>query len=309
MIEPGRIEPGRIEPGLGSADGAVGADGAIDAVGADGAKGANGADGAIGAVGVGSAIGVGSADGAGPSGGAASRDHVRPVSERAQAREAVGVAALAAVTIAAAATAAGVDLIPQAGPLAGANEGARTLVGCLGVAVVTPALVRIDITERRLPNVLVAVAAGAWGVSTALLVIGGDPEAAATSLATSLAVAVVGLVAALIGGLGMGDVKLGAVLSGVVSPTGPMALLVFWGLAGTLAVGMAGVRSFHSRRELSPRPSDPRPSGPRPSGPRPSGPRPSVRDVPFGPCLLAAFWWVVVSRPAFVGFDAVLVAR
>ncbi|NRD27082.1 prepilin peptidase [Frigoribacterium sp. VKM Ac-2836] len=193
--------------------------------------------------------------------------------------------------------------MPHASLLAGAGTGVTTLLGCLGVAVVTPALVRIDIAERRLPNVLVAVAAGAWGVSTALLAVGGDPAAAATSLLSGVSVAVVGLVAALAGDLGMGDVKLGAVLSGVVSPIGPMAFLVFWGLAGALAVGVAGAGSIRSRRGQSPPPSDPPPTGP----PR-SDRRPIVRDVPFGPCLLAAFWWVVASHLVDAGFEAVLMA-
>jgi len=238
--------------------------------------------------------GPGSAGGAD---GAAVQDGLGPPSECTQAREAVGVAALTAVTIAGTA----VDAVPLASALAGADTGAVTLVGCLGVAVVTPALVRIDIAERRLPNVLVAVAAGAWGVSTALLAVGGEPAAAVTSLVSGVAVAVIGLVAALAGGLGMGDVKLGAVLSGLVSPTGPMALIVFWGLAGGLAVGVAGVRSFRSRRGSSPPPS--------PSHPPRSDPRPVVRDVPFGPCLLTAFWWVVVGRLAEGGVQAVLMAR
>ena len=236
--------------------------------------------------------------------GAAGQAHLGHPSERSQAREAVGVGALTAVTIAAGA----VDSMPHASLLAGAGTGAITLLGCLGVAVVTPALVRIDIAERRLPNVLVAVAAGAWGVSTALLAVGGDPAAAATSLLSGVSVAVVGLVAALAGGLGMGDVKLGAVLSGVVSPIGPMALLVFWGLAGALAVGVAAARSIRSRRGQSPPPSDPPPSDPPPTGPPRSDRRPAVRDVPFGPCLLAAFWWVVASHLVDAGFEALLMA-
>ncbi|WP_396600060.1 prepilin peptidase [Frigoribacterium sp. R86507] len=197
------------------------------------------------------------------------------------------MAALSAVAVAVAA------VTPHAAPLAGANAGAVTLVGFLGVAAVTPALVRIDLAERRLPNVLVGVAAGAWAVSTALRVAGGDPAQAVTSLALALAAAVFGLLAALAGGMGMGDVKLGAVLTGLLSTGDVTALLAFWGLAGTLAIGIAGVQRFgtRSRRSRSRPAADSAPPG---------------RGVPFGPCLLAAFWCVVAGRSADVSIDAVV---
>ncbi|KQO47566.1 MULTISPECIES: hypothetical protein [unclassified Frigoribacterium] len=229
----------------------------------------------------------GSLDGTHSADWGAARGGGGPLPERTQAREAVAVAALS--TVAVAATAA----TPLAEPLAGANAGAVTLVGFLGVAAVTPALVRIDLAERRLPNVLVGVAAGAWGVSTALHVAGGDPAQAVTSLALALAAAVFGLLAALAGGLGMGDVKLGAVLTGLLSTGDLTALLGFWGLAGTLAIGVAGVRTFgtRSRRSRSHPGADSARAG---------------RGVPFGPCLLAAFWCVVASRSVGVGIDAVM---
>lgn len=233
--------------------------------------------------------GSGSLDGTRSADWGAARGGGGPLPERTQAREAVAVAALS--TVAVAATAA----TPHADPLAGAgaNAGAVTLVGFLGVAAVTPALVRIDLAERRLPNVLVGVAAGAWGVSTALRVVGGDPAQAVTSLALALAAAVLGLLAALAGGLGMGDVKLGAVLTGLLSTGDLTALLGFWGLAGTLAIGVAGVRTFGTRSRRSR------------SHPAADSARAGL-GVPFGPCLLAAFWCVVASRSAGVGIDAVM---
>jgi leader peptidase (prepilin peptidase)/N-methyltransferase len=230
-----------------------------------------------------------SSDGTVSSDGGVARDGGGSLPEGTQAREAVAVAALSTVAVAVAVAAA----TPHADALAGANAGAVTLVGLLGVAAVTPALVRIDIAERRLPNVLVGVAAGAWGVSTALRVAGGDPAQAVTSVALALAATVLGLLAALAGGLGMGDVKLGAVLTGLLSTGDLTALLGFWGLAGTLAIGVAGARTFGTR-------------------PRRSRSRPVVvsaapgRGVPFGPCLLAAFWCVVASRWAAAGIDAVV---
>jgi leader peptidase (prepilin peptidase)/N-methyltransferase len=226
-----------------------------------------------------------SSDGTVSSDGGVARDGGGSLPEGTQAREAVAVAALSAVAVAAA--------TPHADALAGANAGAVTLVGFLGVAAVTPALVRIDIVERRLPNVLVGVAAGAWGVSTALRVAGGDPAQAVTSVALALAATVLGLLAALAGGLGMGDVKLGAVLTGLLSTGDLTALLGFWGLAGTLAIGVAGARTFGTR-------------------PRRSRSHPAVvsaapgRGVPFGPCLLAAFWCVVASRWAAAGIGGVV---
>jgi leader peptidase (prepilin peptidase)/N-methyltransferase len=104
---------------------------------------------------------------------------------------------------------------------------------------------------------------------------------------------VLGLLAALAGGLGMGDVKLGAVLTGLLSTGDLTALLGFWGLAGTLAIGVAGARTFGTR-------------------PRRSRSHPAVvsaapgRGVPFGPCLLAAFWCVVASRWAAAGIGGVV---
>ena len=230
-----------------------------------------------------------SSDGPRSSDGGAPRRSGGPLPERTQAREAVAVAALSVVAVAAA------DATPHAVPLsgAGADAGTVTLVGFLGVAAVTPALVRIDLAERRLPNVLVGAAAGAWGVSTALRVAGGDSAEAATSLALALAAAGFGLLAALAGGLGMGDVKLGAVLTGLLSTGDPTALLGFWGLAGTLAIGVAGIRTFRTRRRRSR------------SHPAADSAR-AGRGVPFGPCLLAAFWCVVVVRSGSVGIDAVV---
>jgi leader peptidase (prepilin peptidase)/N-methyltransferase len=227
------------------------------------------------------------ADGTRSSGGGAARRGGGPLPERTQAREAVAVAALSAIAVAVA------EATPHADPLLGANAGAVTLVGFLGVAAVTPALVRIDLAERRLPNVLVGVAAGAWGVSTALRVAGGDPAQAVTSLALALAAAVLGLLAAVAGGLGMGDVKLGAVLTGLLSTGDLTALLNFWGLAGTLAIGLAGLRAFGTRSRRSR------------SHPVADSVRPG-RGIPFGPCLLAAFWCVVVGRSAGVGIEAVV---
>ena len=234
--------------------------------------------------GTGSSDGTGSPDGTRSSDGEAVRGGDGPRQECTQALEAVAAAALSAVTVAAATL--------DAGPLTGASAGAVTLVGCLGVAAVTPALVRIDIAERRLPNVLVGVAAGAWGVSTVLLVAGGGIATAATSLAVALVAAVLGLVAAIAGGLGMGDVKLGAVLSGLVATGSPAALLGLYALAGTFAVGVAGVRALGSRS--------------RRAGTPPSPELASVsRGIPFGPCLLAAFWCVVASPSVAVAVDAV----
>jgi len=207
---------------------------------------------------------------------------VSPVTEREQARDALTIAVLTASAVAASTATPGgvtpvhvdVALVP--------HPAVATLVGCLGVATVTPALVRIDVERRRLPNALVGVVAVAWVASLVVFVVQGGVVAATTSFGCVIATAVAGLVVALAGGVGMGDVKLGALLSGLVSPWGSMALLSLWGLAGASALALAAMRradasSRHTRRRARP--------------------ARLVADVPFGPCLLGAFWAIVVGRP------------
>lgn len=95
-------------------------------------------------------------------------------------------------------------------------------VPALYLAAVTPELVRIDLGEHRLPNrlvlpgVIVGIAAAAlsWAVT-------GEPPLVplVAALATGVFLGVLGL----LGGIGMGDAKLAALI-GLASPTLPIAL-------------------------------------------------------------------------------------
>lgn len=108
-------------------------------------------------------------------------------------------------------------------------------IPALYVAAVTPELTRIDLAEHRLPNRLVvpglgvglAAAAGAWATTGRFPVV---PLVAGAAFGGIL------FLLALTGGMGMGDVKLAAVL-GLASPTATVAiaapLLAF--LAGGVA--------------------------------------------------------------------------
>jgi len=179
------------------------------------------------------------------------------------------------------------------------------LIACLGVAAVTPALVRFDLTERRLPNDLVAVTACAWSLTMVLHLVAGDVEAATRSLFVGLIVAVGGVAAAVTGGLGMGDVKLGAVLAAIVVLWGDIALFGFAGVAGACGVVVAVAGSVRAplRRPRSPRPGrvtvvEPAPLSPAARGADLSSAR---QGIAFGPCLLLAFWAVVLTRGLVTG--------
>ena len=93
------------------------------------------------------------------------------------------------------------------------------------LALVTPSLVVIDLRQRRLPNVLVVpglaavLVDGCWAaVSSPGLLL---PAAATTSI-----IGVVMLVLHLVGGLGMGDVKLSVVMAGCLSLVSPLLAVV-----------------------------------------------------------------------------------
>ncbi len=144
------------------------------------------------------------------------------------------------------------------------------------LAAVTPELVRIDLREHRLPNrvvlpgVIVGLVAAAlsWAVTGAAPVV---PVVAA--IATSGLLALLGLG----GGIGMGDVKLAALL-GLASPTLAIALVA--PLAGFLLGGIAASIVL-ARGLLAGR----------------------VREagrthIAFGPYLLAGYWVAVVFEMA-----------
>ena len=138
------------------------------------------------------------------------------------------------------------------------------------LALVTPSLVVFDLRLRRLPNVLVvpgfgaAVIDGCWaGISSGEL-----PVAA---LATTSIVAVVMLVLNLVGGLGMGDVKLSIVMVGCLSLVSPLLAVSALMLAFFLGGGYSAVLLLSRRGHRG-------------------------RRIAFGPVLLVAFWAVVALR-------------
>lgn len=95
-------------------------------------------------------------------------------------------------------------------------------IPALYVAAVAPELTRVDLTEHRLPNRLVVpglgvglvAAAGSWATTG---------EFPLTPLVAGVAYGGMLLLLALAGGMGMGDVKLAAVL-GLASPTPLIAM-------------------------------------------------------------------------------------
>jgi leader peptidase (prepilin peptidase)/N-methyltransferase len=139
------------------------------------------------------------------------------------------------------------------------------LVPTIAVAVVTPVLWRVDVTRRRLPNVLVypcaLLALAALG-SSALAGRDGVPLALVTSVLTALFFGVLSAG----GGMGMGDLKLAVVLTTVLAlervDAAVLAVVVAF-----ITGGVAGFVVLLMRRN---------------------------RSIPFGPFLLVGFWVAVV---------------
>jgi leader peptidase (prepilin peptidase)/N-methyltransferase len=126
-------------------------------------------------------------------------------------------------------------------------------IPALYVAAVAPELARIDLADHRLPNRLVVP-----GLVVGLLAAGGSWATTGIPPLVPLvaAVAYAGLlfVFALGGGMGMGDVKLAAVL-GLASPTVTVALaspLLAFLLGGVVAVIVLVVRGRGSRIAFGP---------------------------------------------------------
>jgi leader peptidase (prepilin peptidase)/N-methyltransferase len=139
------------------------------------------------------------------------------------------------------------------------------LVPTIAVAVVTPVLWRVDVTHRRLPNVLVYPCAlltlAALG-SSAFAGRDGVPAALVVSVLTALFFGVLSVG----GGMGMGDLKLAVVLTTVLAlervDAAVLAVVVAF-----IAGGIAGFVVLLMRR---------------------------TRSIPFGPFLLVGFWVAVV---------------
>jgi len=151
-------------------------------------------------------------------------------------------------------------------------------IAASALAVVTSPLVRVDIAERRLPNVLVLVVLVGTAAGVVLAVCSGDgvPAAWACMLGLVVLVACVPLVYS--GGLGAGDAKLastGVVAAALASPSAPLA----WLSAVALLGGVHGLAAVAVRRR---------------------GTSPGRVAIPFGPVLLVGWWLAVVVASTFL---------
>ena len=134
----------------------------------------------------------------------------------------------------------------------------------VAVAAVTPALVRLDLRERRLPNRMVvpAIVVALLAVGLGWLVTGEPPV---IPLLSGAAYFVFLLILALFGGMGMGDVKLAAALGLAAGGLGASVALVS-PLLAFLAGGVAGIIGLASKQ----------------------------RTIAFGPFMLGGFWGAVL---------------
>ena len=162
----------------------------------------------------------------------------RPTSSGRRLRPRVATAAMAGSTLLLVAV-----IVARLGP-----DPRPVVIVLVWLACITPPLVRIDVAERRLPNRLVlpalAIAVPVTAVDAAVRQV-----APLEPLLMGFAVGAVLYVCALLGGLGMGDVKLGALLGLAVGCFGTSAVLLFAvvsvssaGLAGAVVVFLARSR-------------------------------------------------------------------
>jgi leader peptidase (prepilin peptidase) / N-methyltransferase len=181
--------------------------------------------------------------------------------------------------------------------LLGARDAGPAAVGTLYVAAVTVALVQYDLREQRLPDALVLpgfafVGLGAaWSSSS-----GGGPIVVLAAVLSALGVLGVFLVLASGGGLGMGDVKLAAVLAAALAalvaerapPEGePVAAVV--GAVGALVVGSLVLGALAAGIVVRSRGAG------AARAERTVGADGPAAELPFGPVLLAVFWAVALG--------------
>ncbi|HET8867150.1 MAG TPA: prepilin peptidase, partial [Agrococcus sp.] len=107
---------------------------------------------------------------------------------------------------------------------------AVAIVPLAAAAAVAPALARIDATERRLPNAMTLPLLAIAAVASALRLVGGD-----LSPLVGLGCGAILLLMAVVGGMGMGDVKLCAALALATATLGWAVPLA--GLAASVVVG------------------------------------------------------------------------
>lgn len=178
----------------------------------------------------------------------------------------------------------------------GVRDAGPAAVGTLYVAAVTAALAQYDLRERRLPDALVLpglafVAVGA--VWSALGGAGGTGGAGGATVVVAAVVCGLGVLLAFLvlasgGGLGMGDVKLAALLAAalaaLVAERGPpagatvaveaVAAVAAWVAASLVVGGLTAGVVLGSRGGAS---------------------RGTLVELPFGPVLLVTFWAVALA--------------
>lgn len=137
----------------------------------------------------------------------------------------------------------------------------------LAVAAATPSLVRVDLAEHRLPNAIVLAAAVPVLGALALAAVEA-PVRAAGAVLGGLAYGALLLALNVLGGMGMGDVKLGAVLGAAAGLLGlPVAVAAV--VAAFLTGGVVSALLLATRRAGR------------------------ADALPFGPFLLLGFWLAV----------------
>lgn len=143
------------------------------------------------------------------------------------------------------------------------------LLGFVAVAVATWPLIAADVSEHRLPNkiVLPCYPIAAIGLAIHSIVTGNSP---ALAVIASLGCVTVFALMHLLGGMGMGDVKLVGVLALLLGSLGVTSLMV--GFASAFLFGaVAGGWTMATQH------------------------RAATHRIPFGPFLLVGFWLGVLA--------------
>jgi leader peptidase (prepilin peptidase)/N-methyltransferase len=144
-----------------------------------------------------------------------------------------------------------------------AAVGVRPLtVGLVWLAVVTPRLIAVDIAEHRLPDAVVLPSLGVAGGAVLL-----DGSAVPTALAAAAGYGLLLLALHVLGGMGLGDVKLAPVLGLLTGALGPLAAVAS-PLLAFLTGGVAAVAVLVRRG--------------------------AGAAMPFGPAMLLGAWAAVL---------------
>jgi len=164
------------------------------------------------------------------------------------------------------------DVLIRVGVAFGLSPGQVVAVGY--VAAVTVPLVVTDMREQRLPNALVLPGYAFAATGVVLNAGQGGPALREALAVCALALAVMGALA-LGGGLGMGDAKLAGMLALALAATGlGAASVIVAGAVSAVSAGITALAVLVGRRGYS---------------------QATGHHIPFGPFLLAGFWFAVVT--------------